>query len=129
MVFFEQGHVTGIGKKERSEGLGKNIVLSDGIPGCIGYLILVTSCRRNTAEIAIGDVTDLIVVIKHHAFVSSDTKVFLEHVPRKDIGTNEVANGLTEIAYCASSFGTGNLREVLVQRFHPAFNIDVFYDQ
>ena len=137
MVAHEHGTHRVIAQQKRGEGFGEHVFRPDGIPDLAAHLIFFVARCGHLSELAVGDVFDLVVVIKNHLAMACDAKIFPQHVTREDIGRHQILDGVTVLNHRAldlrlpSRFLHADIKRFLqvnVQRDHPPLDVDMFDD-
>src|SRR5947207_14368193 len=88
----------GIGKQERLEFLRKDVPRTDRVPNIARHLVPFRRRRWNVAEIAISQVVDLVVVVKHDAAVAGDAEILEQQVAGKDVDRRQLAQRFAVVA-------------------------------
>ena len=89
----------GVGEQERRELLGEDVARADRIPDVAGHLVPAGRRRRNVAEIAVGEVLDLVVVVEDDAAVTGDAEVLEQEVAGEDVDRGELADRIAVVAH------------------------------
>ncbi|MCY1561788.1 hypothetical protein D9M68_990960 [compost metagenome] len=71
------------------------------VPDLARHLVFIIARRRHTAEVAVGDVLDLVVVVEHDLAVARDAEVLPQHVTREDVGRHQVFDGVAVLHHGA----------------------------
>src|SRR6202007_1007717 len=72
--------------EEIDEGLREHIALADIEPGFAAHLVFRVGCRRQVAEVAVGDAAQLVVVVEDYAAMTRDPEVLQQQVAGEDVG-------------------------------------------
>ena len=125
MVAQHRGADARIPQQERPELLGKHVEPVDAVPDLAAHLVLIVARLRNAAEIAVGHVLDLVVVVEHHAVEPGHAEVLVQHVAREDVGRRQLLDRVAVLADRVVELGVGGLLQVDVQRRHAPLDVDV----
>ncbi len=125
VVFHEHGAHLGVAEQKLAEGLGKHVVRTHGVPGLGGHFVFFVARRGHAAEVAVGDVLDLVVVVEHHLAVAGDAEVLPQHVAGKDIGRHHVLDGVAVFDDGGFELGVVSLLQIDVQRNHAPLDVAV----
>src|SRR5450830_419494 len=134
-----------VAEQKRRKGFGEHVFGADAVPDLARHLVFFVARLRHLAKVAVGDVFDLVVVVKHHFAVAGDAKVLEQHVAGEDVGRHQVFQGVAVLDDAALDLlarprrrragvvGVGAARvkrllQVNIERNHAAFNIDVLDD-
>ena len=82
----------GVAEQKSAELLGEYIVLADRIPRLGRHLVFFIARLGYFAEITVGDVFDLIVIVKHDAAMTRHAEVFIQHIARENIRPDQFFN-------------------------------------
>ena len=80
--------------EEGPELFREDIALSDREPGLGGHLHQRIIGFRNRPEVAIGEQTELVVVVEDDPVVPGDAEVLEQHVAGEDVGGGQLAYGV-----------------------------------
>jgi hypothetical protein len=83
-----------VAQQKRAEGLGEDIPGADRVPDVARHLLFLGARLRHLAEVAIGEVFDLVIVVEHHLAAARDAEVLPQHVAGKDIGGHQILDGI-----------------------------------
>lgn len=132
MMFHEDLAHSGITQQEGAELLGKDIVFCDRIPGLAGHFIFFIAWCGYIAKIAVSNIFDLIIVIKHHATLSRNAEILVQHIARENICGNQIldriavfANTMLKLGRIPGGLGLG---QPDIQRGHAALNVHMADD-
>jgi hypothetical protein len=146
MVLHEHLAHARIAQQEGPEGLGEHILGADAVPDLAAHLVLFVARRGHAAEVAVGDVLDLVVVVEHHLAVARDAEVLPQHVAGEDVGGHQVLDGVAvfddgmlDLRLRAAQRAVGRRRcraqhvegflQVDVERDHAPLDVEVLEDQ
>ncbi len=114
-----------IGRRaERAERFGKMSCGRTVYHGSPDISLLIARLGH-AADVAIGQVFDLVIVVEHHAPVARDAEVLVEHVTREDIGGDQFLDRVAVLDDAVLDLLVGTLLEPEVERRHAALDIDV----
>ena len=117
-----------IGQQERPEFLRKDVARTDGIPDIVRHLVPFRRRRRNVAEVAIGEVVDLVVVVKDDATVAGDAEILEQQVAGKDIDRRQLSQRFAIVAHRANPRGVVGMREKKIERRQPPLDVHMAND-
>ena len=79
-----------VAQQEGAEGLRKDIPRPHAVPDLARHFLFFGARRGHTAEVAVSDVLDLVVVVEDHLAVARHAEVLPQHVAGKDVGGHQV---------------------------------------
>jgi hypothetical protein len=101
--------VSGLPSRKVPNSSGKTSRGADRIPGLAGHLRLGIGRRRDAAEVAVGHVLDLVVIVEHHAAEAGHAEVLEQHVAREDVGVGQFLDGVAVLQTAASRLSSSAL--------------------
>jgi hypothetical protein len=96
-----------VAQQKRGKCFGEHVAWADAVPDFPTHFFFFVAWFGHFAEVAIGDVFDLVVVVKHHLAVAGDAKVLPQHVAREDVGGHQVFDGVAVLHHRAASCSSG----------------------
>ena len=118
-----------VAEQEGAEGLGEHVLRADGVPDLARHLVVLVARWRHAAEVAVGDVLDLVVVVEDHLAVARDAEVLPQHVAGEDVGRDQVLDGVAVLDDGALDLlllaGGRGVLQVDVQRDHAPLDVEV----
>ena len=75
-----------VAEQEGRERLGEDVLRADRVPDLARHLLFLVARLRHLAEVAVGEVLDLVVVVEHDLAVARDAEVLPQHVAGEDVG-------------------------------------------
>ncbi len=116
-------------QQEGGELLGEDVVGGHRVPGLGAPLILGVAGRRDLAEVALRHVADLVVVVEDHPAMAGDAKVLEQHVPREDVGSRQLLDGVAVLLQREPGLLLVRLVQIEVERDHLALGVEVLDHQ
>ena len=101
----------GVAEQERAEGLREHVLRPDRVPDLARQSLPLRCAASGTrAEVAVGEVLDLVVVVEHHLAVARDAEVLPQHVAGEDVGGHQVLDGVAVLDHRATRSAAGRRR-------------------
>ena len=117
-----------VAQQERPERLREHVLRADRIPDLAAHLLFLVARLGHAAEVAVGDVLDLVVVVEDHLVVPHHAEVLPQHVAGEDVGRHQVLDGVAVFDDRVFELRGRGVLQVDVQRDHPALDVDVLED-
>ena len=105
------------------------------VPNFARHFVFFVARCWHTAKVAIGDVFNFIIVVKHHFAVAGDAKVLPQHIARKDVGRHQIFDGVAVLHHRTLHLAFGShiiqacikrLLQINIQGNHAPLDVSVF---
>ena len=145
VVLHEDAAHRRVTQQERAKGLGEHVLGAHAVPDLARHFVFFIARHGHFAELAVGDVFDLVVVVKHHLAVAGDSEVLPQHVTGENIRRHQIFDRVAILNHTAfyllactlrhralvrgvSATGIECFLQVDVERDHTSLDVDVFDD-
>src|SRR5262249_8529904 len=95
----EGGALTVAEGQEVDEGFREHVALANIEPRLAAHLVLEIGCFGYVAEPAIGDLTQLVIIIEDHAAMTGHSEVLQQEIAREDVCIRKVADALSIVEH------------------------------
>ena len=78
---------------------------------------------RHVAKMAVGDLTQLVIVVEDYTSVPGNPEILQQQVAGKDIRVSEVADALAVVEHCKLGCRCSGRAQIQVERRHATLNV------